>query len=70
VFGQFNDNEKLVLRHKMQVQTQQRTPLSNRKTRNETSVSINILLKLNKEFELSRKFLGREYFIGLLKYQY
>jgi len=27
------------LRHKMQMQTQQRTPLSNRRTRNETSVS-------------------------------
>jgi len=30
---------KLVLRHKMQMQTQQRTPLSNHETRNETNVS-------------------------------
>jgi len=28
-----NNNEKLVLRHKMQMQTQQRTPLSNRETK-------------------------------------
>jgi len=34
-----NNNEKLVLRHKMQMQTQQRTPLSNRETRNERNVS-------------------------------
>jgi len=34
-----NYNEKLVLRHKMQMQTQQRTLLSNRETRNETNVS-------------------------------
>jgi len=35
----YNYNEKLVLRHKMQMQTQQRTPLSNHETSNETSVS-------------------------------
>jgi len=35
-----NNNETLILRHNiMQMQTQQRTPLSNRSTRNETSVS-------------------------------
>jgi len=33
------NNKKLVLRHKMQMQTQQRTPLSNRETRDETNVS-------------------------------
>jgi len=35
----YNYNEKLVLRRKMQMQTQQGTPLSNPKTRNEISVS-------------------------------
>jgi len=33
------NNEKLVLRHKMSMQTQQSTPLCNLKTRNQTSVS-------------------------------
>jgi len=33
------NNENLVSRHKMQMQTQQRAPLSHRKTRNETNVS-------------------------------
>jgi len=49
------------LRYKiMKIQTQQRMPLSNRGTRNETSVSsaISILLKLNKEIELSYNYLG------------
>jgi len=40
------------------METQQRTPLSNCKTRNETNVSSSILLKLNKEIELSCKSLG------------
>jgi len=34
-----NNNKKLVLRHKMQMQNQQRAPLSNRRTRNEINVS-------------------------------
>jgi len=34
-----NNNEKLVLRNKMQMQAPQRTPLSNRETRNSTNVS-------------------------------
>jgi len=34
-----NDNEYLVSRYKMQMQTQQRKPLSNCETRNETNVS-------------------------------
>jgi len=34
-----NNNEKLVMRNEMQMQTQLRTPLSNRRTRNETNVS-------------------------------
>jgi len=34
-----NNNEKLVLRHEMQMQTQQRTPVSNCETRDETNVS-------------------------------
>jgi len=34
-----NNNEKLVLHYKMQMQTHQRTPLSNHETRNETNVS-------------------------------
>jgi len=34
-----NNNKKLVLNHKIQMQSQQRTPLSNCETRNETNVS-------------------------------
>jgi len=33
------NNEKIVLRHKMQMQNQQRSPFSNRETRNESNVS-------------------------------
>jgi len=47
----------------MQMQTQQRTLLSNHETRNETNVSafFSILLKLKKEIELSCSSLGREF---------
>jgi len=56
-----NNNEKLVLCHEMQMLTQQRTPLSNRETRNENKCVFNILLKLNKEIEQSCKSLGRDF---------
>jgi len=60
-----NNNEKNVLRHKMLMQTQQRTPLSSRWTRSETNVSsaIIMLLKLNKEIKLPYNSLGREFHI-------
>jgi len=57
----YNNNEKLVLHHTILMQTQQRTPLRYRETRNETNVSslFSILLKLNKEIIISPSFRQR-----------